>query len=56
MDIKIDINGLGIHEEEQKELRMEAGGALDRLWSGKEPMTGWVQAPLHQDKKEMDIC
>lgn len=54
MDIKIDISGLGIHEEEQKDLRMEAGGALDRLWSGKEPMTGWVQAPLHQDKKEMD--
>lgn len=54
MDIKIDISGLGIHEEEQKELRMEAGGALDRLWSGKEPMTGWVQAPLYQDKKEMD--
>ena len=54
MDIKVDINGLGIQEEEYKELRLKTGGILDRLWSGKEPMTGWVQAPLHRDKEEMD--
>jgi len=54
MDIKVKLNEFNTSREVLAEYKAAAGGALDRLWSGKEPFTGWVQAPLHQDKAELD--
>ncbi|MDD4200579.1 MAG: glucose-6-phosphate isomerase, partial [Eubacteriales bacterium] len=45
MKININTDNTGIPQKEIEELRGEAGKVLDRLWSGGEPMTGWVQAP-----------
>ena len=46
MRIKVITEKTGIEKSEILALRGEAGRALDRLWSGREPMTGWVQAPM----------
>ena len=46
MRIKVITEKTGIEKSEILALRGEAGRALDRLWSGSEPMTGWVQAPM----------
>lgn len=54
MDIKVIMNEFNASREALAEHKAAAGSALDRLWSGKEPMTGWVQAPLYQDKAELD--
>ncbi|MDO4869081.1 MAG: glucose-6-phosphate isomerase [Bacillota bacterium] len=54
MDIKVKTDGLGIAVENILEMRPEAGRALDRLWSGSEPMTGWVQTPINQNKEELE--
>lgn len=45
MKLKIKTDNTGIDCSQIEALRPEAGKALDRLWSGREPMTGWVQAP-----------
>lgn len=54
MDIKVNLQGSNITKEEIEAKKAEAGKALDRLWSGKEDMTGWVKAPLNQNKEELD--
>ena len=54
MDIKVMTEGLGLDQNAVLEKREEASKALDRLWSGQEDMTGWVQAPLNVDKQELD--
>lgn len=54
MDIKIDLQNTDLTAEEIKGKKNDAEAALDRLWSGKEAMTGWVEAPLHQDKAELE--
>lgn len=54
MNIKVITEGLGLDKNEIMQLRPEAGKALDRLWSGNEDMTGWVQTPLKQDKTELE--
>lgn len=46
MEIKVLTDKTGIEKSEILALRGDAGKALDRLWSGREPMTGWVQAPM----------
>ena len=44
MDIKVSLKNTDIAREE-----------IDKkLWSGKLDFTGWVQAPLNQDKEELD--
>lgn len=53
MDIKVDITNTKLGPEEIKARRPEAGKVLDSLWSGAE-LTGWVQAPLHQNKEEIE--
>ena len=45
MNIRIDTDKTGIAERDIEAMRPEAGKALDRLWSGKEEMTGWVRLP-----------
>ncbi|NLD19716.1 MAG: glucose-6-phosphate isomerase [Clostridiales bacterium] len=54
MDIKVRMEGMEISQERIKVLKNEAGVALDRLWSGKEPMTGWVQDPLKQNEGNLE--
>ena len=54
MDIKVTMNKFIPSREVLAKYTAAAGSALDRLWSGKEPMTGWVQAPLYQDKAELE--
>ena len=51
MDIKVKTENIFIDRSEIESMRHEAGRALDRLWSGKEDMTGWVQAPLNMSEK-----
>lgn len=53
MDIKIDITKMKQDADDIKSLRPEAGKVLDSLWTGN-GMTGWVQAPLHQNQKELE--
>lgn len=53
MDIRIDISNMRLEPELIKERRPETGRVLDELWSGT-GMNGWVQAPLHQNKEELD--
>ncbi|MDO4176550.1 MAG: glucose-6-phosphate isomerase [Bacillota bacterium] len=45
MNIRINTDKTGIAKSDIEALRPETGKALDRLWSGNEPMTGWVQLP-----------
>lgn len=45
MKLTVKTQNAGIAQSEIEALRGDAGKALDRLWSGREPMTGWVQAP-----------
>jgi len=54
MDIKVKTNMTGIPAEQIEALRPEAGRALDRLWSGSEPMTGWVTLPVNRNQEELD--
>lgn len=54
MDLKIDISKSGLTEKMVSEKKQEADAALEKLWSGKEPFTGWVQLPLKYDKAELE--
>lgn len=54
MDIKVNLQGTDIDRKEIDAKKADVGRALDRLWSGKEDMTGWVQAPLQQNKEDLD--
>ena len=54
MDIKVSLKNTDITREEIDKKKQEANTALDKLWSGKLDFTGWVQAPLNQDKEELD--
>ena len=54
MDIRTDMKYAGFAPAELEAWRGAAGQAMDRLWSGKEPMTGWVKAPLYQDEEELE--
>ena len=54
MNLNVNIEGLGLDKEKILQTRAEASKALDRLWSGQEDMTGWVQLPLQQDEQELE--
>lgn len=54
MDIKVSLKNTDITQEEINSKKQEVGVALDRLWSGSLDMTGWVEAPLRQDRAELD--
>lgn len=53
MDIIVNTDNAGIAKSDIEALRNETGKALDRLWSGREAMTGWVKAPVMPDTKEL---
>ncbi|MDO4545412.1 MAG: glucose-6-phosphate isomerase [Bacillota bacterium] len=50
MELNINLENMRLTAEELAAGKPDASSALDRLWSGREPMTGWVQAPLHRDE------
>ena len=54
MNLTVKTEGLGLKREAIEAMRPEAGKALDRLWSGKEDMTGWVQTPINQSNEELE--
>ena len=54
MNIIAKTDKTGIPAAQIEALRPEAGKALDRLWSGAEPMTGWVTLPVNRNQKELD--
>lgn len=55
MDIKVNIEGLALDAGAIEEKRTDASKALDRLWSGSEDMTGWVQAPINVNEQELEF-
>ena len=55
MDIKVLTEGYALDKSAIEAKRDEAGKALDRLWSGSEDMTGWVQAPINVNDQELEF-
>ena len=54
MNIIANVDKTGIPAAEIEALRPQAGQALDRLWSGNEPMTGWVTLPVNRNQAELN--
>ena len=54
MNIIIKTDKTGIEKNEIEALRADAGNALDRLWSDREPMTGWVKLPVNTSSEEIE--
>lgn len=54
MDLKIDITKTGISKEEIAGYAEDIELAMEKLWSGKEEMTGWVNLPMKIDKEEVE--
>lgn len=54
MGIQIDTSNIGLQLSCVENKRAHAEEALDRLWSGDEPFTGWVRLPLSQDKRAIE--
>ncbi len=55
MGIKVITEELALDSGAIEEKKIEAGKALDRLWSGNEDMTGWVRAPINVDRRELEF-
>ena len=54
MNIIVKTDKTGIPAAEIEALRPQAGQALDRLWSGNEPMSGWVTLPVNRNEQELE--
>ena len=54
MGIHIDSSKTGLPEHNFEKKRNQAEEAMDRLWSGEEPFTGWVRLPLEQDQEAIE--
>jgi glucose-6-phosphate isomerase len=54
MGIHIDSSKTGLSEDCLEKKKKHAEEAMDRLWSGEEPFTGWVRLPLEQDQDEIE--
>ena len=54
MDIKVNLEGLPLTPVEIESTRGDAAKAMDQLWSGDVPMTGWVKAPMNQDQEMLE--
>ena len=54
MNIIAKIDKTGIPAAEIETMRPLAAQALDRLWSGNEPMTGWVTLPVNRNLEELE--
>ncbi|MBQ6401716.1 MAG: glucose-6-phosphate isomerase [Firmicutes bacterium] len=54
MDVNVNLEGLPLGEERINGRKPDAAAALDRLWSGQVPMTGWVKAPMETDQEALN--
>ena len=54
MNIIAKVDKTGLTADQIEALRPQAEQALDRLWSGEEPMTGWVTAPVNRNYDELN--
>ena len=54
MNISANIEKTGLTKEQIEAYRPAVGDALDRLWSGNEPMTGWVTLPVNRNQEELN--
>ncbi|MHC1724252.1 MAG: glucose-6-phosphate isomerase [Aminipila sp.] len=54
MDLKIDITKSGISKEEIQGYSGKIENAMEKLWSGKEDMTGWVKLPMQIDQDTLE--
>ena len=54
MNLIVNTDYTGIEQDRIKELRKDAGKALDRLWSGSEAMTGWVKLPMEFKSEDLE--
>ena len=54
MNIIAKVDKTGLTADQIEALRPQAEQALDRLWSGDEPMTGWVTAPVNRNYDELN--
>lgn len=52
--MKIDISQATVSPEDIEKKRALAENAMDRLWSGEEPFTGWVRLPFHDTEEMME--
>ena len=55
MKINAYVDKTGIPAAEIEAFRPKAGKALDRLWSGDMPMSGWVKLPVQRNEKELEV-
>lgn len=54
MGIHVDTSKTGLTEDCLAKKLDQAEEAMDRLWSGEEPFTGWVRLPLEQDQEAIE--
>ncbi len=54
MSIRVITENLNIDKSEIAKQKTAVAKIMDRLWSGNEEMTGWVQAPINYDKEELE--
>ena len=54
MNISANIEKTGLTKEQIEAYRPAVSDALDRLWSGNEPMTGWVTLPVNRNQEELN--
>ncbi|MGI6766663.1 MAG: glucose-6-phosphate isomerase [Lentihominibacter sp.] len=54
MNIRVITENLNIDKNEIAAQRPAVGDIMDRLWSGQEEMTGWVQTPINYDEEELE--
>lgn len=54
MNLKINLENVGISIDEIKNYRNEAEKAIDELWDIKAENTGWVKSPMSTSEKEIE--
>lgn len=54
MDIKVSLKNTDISAGSIAGKKQQAKEAFDKLWSDTLDMTGWVQAPIKQDERELE--
>ncbi len=55
MNIRVITENLNIDNNEIAAQRPAVEEIMDRLWSGREGMTGWVQAPINSNEEELEF-
>lgn len=54
MDLKVSIDKTGIEKDTIKAYSKDVDGILGKLWSDKEPYTGWVKLPMKVNHEEIE--